>query len=77
MRHWLHSPQLESYVIIIGFLFCMLFNPLVNLCYLFMRLIGRKVSPAVPVWLVTANIMFLLVQIFYLFYLNDSHYTQG
>jgi hypothetical protein len=44
-------------------------------CYLVLLLISRKKLKAVPSWLLTANILFLVIQILYILYLNDTRHS--
>lgn len=64
----------SSTVITIGYLIGGLVLPATNLIYLVMSLIGKKISAVVPRWLIIANILFFLVFIYYIFYLNDPYY---
>ena len=77
ISNWVHNQDLAGTVVIIGFFLVVLFNPLVNLCYLVLFLFRKKFWQVVPVWLITANILFLVMQIFYILYLNDTQPTQG
>ncbi|HEX2534953.1 MAG TPA: hypothetical protein VHK69_14515 [Chitinophagaceae bacterium] len=65
-----------STIIIVGyFLGVLCFNPLANLCYGAVLVMRRPLFRHVPRWLVTANFLFLLLQIAFIFFLNDSfHY---
>lgn len=72
--NWLHNEDLTGTILIIGYFLVVLFNPLVNLCYLALFAARKKFWQTVPSWLITANIMFLLLQLFYIFYLNDQQH---
>lgn len=76
LNDWLDDPSLKSTLIIIGYAMGMVVLPLVNLCYLVVLLVKRKLKPYVPVWLSVANLLLLLFLIFFIFYLNDSYYHQ-
>jgi hypothetical protein len=73
--NWIHNQDLTSFIAILGYFFVVLFNPLVNLCYLVLFVIRKKFWTVVPAWLITANILFLIMQLFYILYLNDTKHT--
>jgi hypothetical protein len=75
LTHWIKNEQLTSTIILIGYVMGFIINPFVNLSYLFTALISRKKLAIVPAWLITANILFLVIQILYIFYLNDSQHS--
>jgi hypothetical protein len=75
LGNWLTNPDITAIIAIIGYVMVVLFNPLVNLCYLVLFLVRKKFWAVVPLWLVTANILFLVMQIFYILYLNDTKHT--
>ena len=74
---WITIADLVAAVIIIGYVMVVLFNPLVNICYLVCWAAGKKFGHVVPQWLVSANILFLVMQIFYILYLNDTTHSKG
>ena len=76
IRNWTHDEAISSTIIIIGYFIGLIVVPLVNLCYLVVLVVKRKLSVYVPLWLITANIFFLLILIFYIFYFNDPYYHQ-
>jgi hypothetical protein len=64
-----------STIIIIGYVFAIVVNPLVNIFYLFMLIRRKPLLQTLPKWLVLANFIFLLLQLQYLLFLNDTfHY---
>jgi cytochrome bd-type quinol oxidase subunit 2 len=73
---WVKNPTLESTIITIGWLMGMILLPITNLCYLVVLLIKKKLKEYVPLWLVVANLFFLLFLIYFIFYLNDPYYNQ-
>ena len=75
--NWFHNQDISGTIVIIGFFLAMLFNPLVNLCYLILFLVRKNPARVVPGWLITSNILFLVMQIFYILYLNDTQHTLG
>jgi hypothetical protein len=54
----------------------MIIIPVTNLCYLVVLLMKRKLRPYVPIWLILANLLFLLFLTYFIFYLNDPYYHQ-
>lgn len=75
MSNWLPNQDMKATIAIIGYFLAILFNPFVNLCYFVLLLIRRKFWTVVPSWLITANLLFLVMQIFYILYLNDTKHT--
>lgn len=73
---WMKDDNLKSTIIIIGYFMGMLLFPLVNICYFFVLLIRKKLNDIVPLWLSLANLLFLFLLLFYIFYLNDPYYHQ-
>ena len=75
---WIHEETAKSTIIIIGYFLGLLFIPLANLVNLVLLVKkGRKSIPT-PNWLFVANFIFLLLlTLFIILYLNDSHYSQA
>lgn len=73
---WVKDPVLESTIITIGYLMGMIILPVTCLCYLAVLIIRKKLKEFVPLWLVVANIFYLVFLIFFIFYLNDPYYHQ-
>jgi len=63
-----------STAVIVGYFLVALFNPLVNLIYLVL-LIRRKLFISLPRWLVMLNFIFLLLQLQYILFLNDTFHS--
>lgn len=66
----------SSTVIIIGYAMGAVLLPATNISYLVMLILKKKMRPLIPGWLITANVVFLFVLIYYIFYLNDPYYHQ-
>jgi hypothetical protein len=49
-------------------------NIIINLFYLGCLLFRKKTSAVIPTWLITANVLFLVIQILYFIYLNDTQH---
>ena len=71
-----NNELFSSTVITIGYVFGVILLPLVNICYLILMLAGKKAGLMVPRWLIIANVIFLFVLLYYIFYLNDPYYHQ-
>ena len=69
-RNWLKDESLVSTIITIGYFIGLIVVPVTVLCYLAVLLVKRKLGKYVSLWLVVANIFFLLVLAFYILYLN-------
>ncbi|MBK7562181.1 MAG: hypothetical protein IPQ06_07705 [Chitinophagaceae bacterium] len=76
LQDWILDENLESTIITIGYFMGMIIIPVVNLCYLGVLIVKRRLREFVPVWLVIANVLFLFTLIFFIFYLNDPYYHQ-
>lgn len=77
MTNWIKNDDITSMIALIGYLMGFIVNPLLNLCYLLLFLVSRKRLKLVPSWLLTANILFFVIQILYILYLNDTQHSQG
>ena len=73
--NWLHNEDLTALVLILGYAMVLLFNPLVNLCYLILILFRKRPASVIPVWLITSNVIFLILQVIYILYLNDTGHS--
>jgi len=68
--NWLTNHEIQQYIIIIGWVLSVIFNPLVVLCYLLFFLIKRKGLLIVPAWLTVMNVFFLFLQLVFLLLMN-------
>ena len=75
LSNWIKDEQLESTIVILGYVLGIPLNLGVNLSYLITTLFKRQPGKHIPAWLIAANILFLVIQILYIFYLNDTKYT--
>jgi hypothetical protein len=71
-----NNELFSSTIIIIGYAMGGLLLPATNISYLVMLLMKKKMRPLIPGWLIGANVFFLIVLIYYIFYLNDPYYHQ-
>jgi hypothetical protein len=74
LTDWIRNADITATIALLGYFLVVLFNPLVNILYLLLFLLRKKIRNTVPAWLITANVMFLLMQIFYILYLNDTRH---
>ncbi|MBK7560866.1 MAG: hypothetical protein IPI68_04955 [Chitinophagaceae bacterium] len=64
LQDWILDENLQSTIITIGYFMGMIIIPVVNLCYLGVLIVKRRLREFVPVWLVIANVLFLFTLIF-------------
>jgi hypothetical protein len=76
IRDWAKDDAITSTIITIGYIMGLIILPVVNVSYLVVLFVKRRISIYVPLWLAVANILFLFILIFYIFYLNDPYYHQ-
>lgn len=74
IRNFIPDQNFSSYIIIIGFVFSILFNPMTNLCYIVTYFINKKLLATIPGWLIVVNILFLFLQVVYLLLMNVDKY---
>jgi hypothetical protein len=73
---WARDQVTVSTILIIGYFMGFVILPLVNLCYLGVLIVKRRLAIFVPLWLVTANLFFLLILVLFIFYFNGPGYNQ-
>jgi hypothetical protein len=71
---WVKNEDLSSTIIISGYMLSVIFNPIVNLSYLVIFWAKRNSLSVVPAWLIVMNILFLMLQLVYLLFLNIANY---
>jgi len=70
LGRWFQNQDAEALTIIIGYFMSVPLNFVTVVCYIVV-FFGRKSGlHIVPKWLIIANSLFLLLQLFYIFYLN-------
>ena len=74
VKNFISDQDISSYIIIIGFVFAILFNPLANLCYLVFYFTNKKILSIVPGWVIVINILFLFLQVVFLLLMNIHNY---
>jgi hypothetical protein len=68
------KESIFSNIVSVGYFIGLILIPFVNLCYLAVFVIKRKLKIFVPGWLITLNVLFLCALLFYIFYLDDPYY---
>jgi len=71
-KTFIEQQVVVSIIAIIGYMLALFFNPLVNLIYGILLIAKKPLKDFVPKWLVVANFIFLLLQLQYIFFLNDT-----
>jgi hypothetical protein len=59
----------------LGFVIGIPLNLIINISYLGCLAFKKKLGAAISAWLITANILFLVIQILYFIYLNDTQHS--
>jgi hypothetical protein len=72
---WAQNSEVNSTILIIGYFLALLLNPLTNLCYLVAAILRKKLTEALPLWLIVFNIIFLVIQLLFIIYLTASNNT--
>lgn len=72
---WAQNSEVNSTILIIGYFLALLLNPLTNLFYLVAAMLRKKLTEAVPLWLIIFNIIFLVIQLLFIIYLTASNNT--
>jgi hypothetical protein len=68
--NWIKSEQITSTVVLIGYVMGFILNPLANFSYLVLGILSRKSLKTVPSWLIVGNALFLVIDAFYILYIN-------
>ncbi len=71
--NWARNSEVNSTIIIIGYFLAILFNPLINICYFFLLIFRKKIAEIIPLWLVIANVIFLILQLLFVIYLTANN----
>jgi hypothetical protein len=73
LSRWIKNEQITSTIILIGYLMGFILNPVANFSYLVFGIISRKSLQIIPSWLIVANALFLVIDAFYILYINSNH----
>ena len=71
INDWAKDNDIAGTIIIIGYFMGLIIVPLTDLCYLIIFISKKKLKEYVPLWLVAANILFLLILVYYIYKMND------
>ena len=74
---FIENQELLGILIIIGHVIGMIILPVSLICYLVLWVAKKNPGLVVPKWLVIVNILFLLVLLTYIFFINDPYYNKG
>jgi hypothetical protein len=69
--NWIKNEQITSTVVLIGYVMGFILNPLANFSYLVLGILSRKSLKTVPSWLIVGNALFLVIDAFYILYINS------
>jgi hypothetical protein len=69
INNWSQDETITQTIIFIGYVFGLLMVPIINICYLVVLMVKKTLWP-VPLWLSLCNLLFLILQFIYIFYLN-------
>jgi len=69
--NWIKNEQITSTVVLIGYVMGFILNPLANFSYLVLGILSRKSLKTVPSWLIVGNALFLVIDAFYILYINN------
>jgi hypothetical protein len=67
---WFQNQDAESTIIIVGYFMSALLNPAAITCYVVLFFRNRAKLQTIPKWLMIANALFLVFQVFYILHLN-------
>ena len=70
VKDWIRDESLVSTIITIGFFMGMIIVPVTLLCYLVLWLAGKKPASVVPRWLITGNVIMMIILLAYIVYIN-------
>jgi hypothetical protein len=70
IRDWTQDDGTTSFIVILGHVMGVILIPVVNLCYLVVLFVKRKLTAFVPLWLVISNVFFLILLALYIIYSN-------
>ena len=70
LGRWFQNQDAEAMTIIIGYFMSALLNHIAIVCYLLLFFLNKSKLQIVPKWIIVLNMLFLVLQIFYIFHLN-------
>src|ERR1700741_1497492 len=75
IKEWTKDQDLAGTIITIGTFMGMLLVPATLIAYLVVIIRGKKLTEVIPPWLITCNILWMFLYLFYLIFLNGQHNT--
>ena len=76
LSNWIKNEDAISLMVLIGYVMGFLINPITIICYLVVFFSARTKLKLIPSWLMTANIIFFVLQVFYfIFFQNDTRHS--
>jgi len=73
LSRWIKNEQITSTIVLMGYVMGFILNPVANFSYLVFGIISRKSLQTIPSWLIVANVLFLVIDAFYILYINSNH----
>jgi hypothetical protein len=71
LSNWIRNEQITSTIVLIGYVMGFILNPVANFSYLVFGIVSKKSLQVVPSWLIVANVLFLVIDAFYILYINS------
>jgi hypothetical protein len=71
LSDWIKNEQIISTIVLIGYVIGFILNPVANFSYLVFGIFSRKSLKTIPSWLIIANVLFLVIDAFYILYINS------
>jgi|ERR1051325_3282453 hypothetical protein len=71
LSNWVKNEQLTSTIVVIGYVLGFILNPVSNFCYIVFGIFSRHSLKILPAWLIIANVLFLVIDAFYILYINS------
>jgi hypothetical protein len=71
LGNWIRNEQVTSTIVMVGYVMGFLLSPVTNICYVVFFLAARRKLSIVPSWLIVANALFLVIDAFYILYINS------
>jgi len=71
ISNWVKNEEITSTVVVVGYVMGFLLSPVTNFCYLVFAIVARSKLKVVPAWLIVANALFLVIDAFYILYINS------
>ena len=76
LSNWIKNEDAISLMVLIAYVMGFLINPITIICYLIVFIRSRAKLKLIPSWLLTANIIFFVLQVFYfIFFQNDTRHS--